>query len=46
MEFYELKLVCLVWDKSWIGWLVEYWHEIGMFWDNIWFWCEKHECGM
>jgi len=28
MGFYELKLVCLVWNKSWIGWLVEYWHGI------------------
>jgi len=28
MGFYELKLVCLVWDKSWIGYLVTYWHGI------------------
>jgi len=33
--FYELKLVCLAWDESQIGWLVEYWYGIMMFQDNM-----------
>jgi len=28
---YKLKLACLVWNCSWICWLVVLWHGIWMF---------------
>ena len=39
-------LLFLVWNESRIGWLIVYWNEIMMFWDNMWILCEKHRYGM